>query len=109
MRRDAGSILSSWEALLLAAGAVALAVPLAVGWPNPRLGAQSQTGQSSPGAPKFEVASIKPNKSGDGNMRIGMQRGGRFTAINVPLRDLIRVQIQESLRKHEAKPHVSIS
>jgi uncharacterized protein (TIGR03435 family) len=39
--------------------------------------------------PQFEVASVKPNKSGGGPMRIGFQPGGRFTATNVPVRDLI--------------------
>ena len=48
--------------------------------------------------PQFEVASIKPNKSGDGRVMIGMQPGGRFTATNVPLRLLIRnaYQLQDS-------------
>jgi bla regulator protein blaR1 len=46
-------------------------------------------GQTSP-APAFEVASVKPNKSGEGFIRFGMQPGGRFTASNVPLRELIR-------------------
>ena len=41
--------------------------------------------------PSFEVASVKPNKSGDGRVAIGNQPGGRFTATNVPLRLLIRV------------------
>ena len=36
------------------------------------------------------MASVKPNKSGDGRVMIGMQPGGRFTATNVPLRMLIR-------------------
>ena len=40
--------------------------------------------------PQFEVASIKPNKSGDGRVMIGVQPGGRFTATNVTLRMLIR-------------------
>jgi uncharacterized protein (TIGR03435 family) len=40
--------------------------------------------------PQFEVASIKPNKSGDGRVMLGVQPGGRFTATNVPLRLLIR-------------------
>lgn len=40
--------------------------------------------------PQFEVASVKPNKSGDGRVMIGVQPGGRFTATNVPLRLLIR-------------------
>lgn len=40
--------------------------------------------------PQFEVASIKPNKSGDGRVMLGAQPGGRFSATNVPLRLLIR-------------------
>jgi uncharacterized protein (TIGR03435 family) len=48
--------------------------------------------------PQFEVASIKPNKSGDGRVMLGIQPGGRFTATNVTLRMLIRnaYQLQES-------------
>jgi bla regulator protein blaR1 len=45
-------------------------------------------GQAPP--PQFEVASVKPNKSGDGRMMLGVQPGGRFTATNVALRMLIR-------------------
>jgi uncharacterized protein (TIGR03435 family) len=44
--------------------------------------------------PSFEVASVKPNKSGDGRVAIGLQPGGRFTATNVPLRELIRFAYQ---------------
>ena len=43
----------------------------------------------------FEVASVKPNKSGPGPMRIGFAPGGRFTATNVPLRDLIAIAYGE--------------
>jgi uncharacterized protein (TIGR03435 family) len=43
-------------------------------------------------APQFEVASVKPNKSGVGGpRRIGFQPGGRFTATNVPVLDLISI------------------
>jgi len=45
---------------------------------------------SAQAPPQFEVASVKPNKSGDGRVMIGVQPGGRFTATNVPLRLLIR-------------------
>lgn len=38
----------------------------------------------------FEAASVKPNKSGSGQVSIGIQPGGRFNAVNVPLRLLIR-------------------
>jgi uncharacterized protein (TIGR03435 family) len=41
-------------------------------------------------SPVFEVASVKPNKSGEGFIRFGLQPGGRFTAQNVPARELIR-------------------
>jgi len=37
----------------------------------------------------FEVVSIKPNDAGDGRVMIGLQPG-RFSAVNVTLRDLIR-------------------
>jgi len=45
--------------------------------------------QAPPSSPQFEVAAIKPNKSGPGPQRIGFQPGGRFSAVNVPVRDLI--------------------
>jgi uncharacterized protein (TIGR03435 family) len=37
----------------------------------------------------FEVASVKPNRSGDLRARMEIQPGGRFTATNVSLRMLI--------------------
>ena len=51
--------------------------------------AAAQTPQR-PASPVFEVATVKPNKSGEPFIRFGMQPGGRFTATNVPLRELIR-------------------
>ena len=52
---------------------------------------------SAPSNPQFEVASIKPNKSGDGRVMMSVQPGGRFTATNVTLRMMIRnaYQLQE--------------
>jgi bla regulator protein blaR1 len=41
--------------------------------------------------PAFEVASIKPNKSGDNRVSIGGGAGGRFVATGVPLRLLMTV------------------
>jgi uncharacterized protein (TIGR03435 family) len=38
---------------------------------------------------KFEVASVKPNTSGTGFINVNIQPGGRYTAINMPLRLLI--------------------
>ena len=48
----------------------------------------AQTPQSAP-APEFEVASIKPNNSGDGRVMMQVQPG-RYMATNVTLRLLIR-------------------
>jgi hypothetical protein len=39
--------------------------------------------------PRFEVASIRPNTSGDGRVMMGPSPG-RFNAVNVPLRMLLR-------------------
>src|SRR5215211_3457424 len=41
-------------------------------------------------SPRFEVASVKPNRSGDLAIRIDVPAPDRFTATNVPLRELIR-------------------
>jgi bla regulator protein BlaR1 len=43
---------------------------------------------------QFEVASIKPNRSGGGQVSIGIQPGGRLTATNVTVRELIRLAYQ---------------
>jgi uncharacterized protein (TIGR03435 family) len=40
--------------------------------------------------PSFEVATIKPNKSGDQSVA-GFQSGGRFIATNASVRELIRI------------------
>jgi uncharacterized protein (TIGR03435 family) len=55
------------------------------------LHAQAQTPAAGPA---FEVASVKPNKSGDMRVMLGMQPGGRFTATNAPLIALIRQAYQ---------------
>jgi len=65
--------------LLTLAMAVAFTVP----------GLSGQSAPPAPAAPAFEVASIKPNKSGDFRRAIGPEPGGRFGALNVGLRDLI--------------------
>ena len=84
------------RACLLAALVFAAAVAL----PGPRLGAQAPAG-TTPVAPapngtpqSFEVAAVKQNKSGEGFIRFGMLPGGRFTAENAPLRELVRFAFQ---------------
>jgi uncharacterized protein (TIGR03435 family) len=55
--------------------------------------ASAYAGQGSSDTPAFEVASIKPNNSGDG--RVMMQnQPGRFTATNVTLKLMIRNSYQ---------------
>jgi uncharacterized protein (TIGR03435 family) len=44
---------------------------------------------SAQAPPSFEVASVKPNQSGDFRRGLGPEPGGRFVAMNVPLRDLV--------------------
>src|SRR5262245_26538629 len=39
----------------------------------------------------FEVASVKPNRSGSNRVNIEPQPGGRFTATNVSVMDLIAI------------------
>ena len=52
--------------------------------------AQTPAPAASP-APAFDVASVKPDKSGGMGTRIMFQPGGRFNATNITLKFLIRV------------------
>lgn len=59
------------------------------------IGGAPATGPAAPVGPMaFEVASIKRNVSGENNIRFGMQPGGRFNAVNAPVRELIRFAYQ---------------
>ena len=51
--------------------------------------ASAQEVNRSKQGPTFEVASVRPNTSGDGGGGINIQPGGRVTALNVPLLWLI--------------------
>ncbi|HEX7362621.1 MAG TPA: M56 and DUF3738 domain-containing protein, partial [Bryobacteraceae bacterium] len=80
------------KALLAAAGTFAIVGPLAFGLMNaPEGRAQTTAAESSGAKPKFEVASIKPDKSGGRNVMLGVSRGGRFHAENVTLKLLIEM------------------
>jgi uncharacterized protein (TIGR03435 family) len=48
------------------------------------------TAAQTPAGPAFEVASVKPNTSGDGRVMMAFQPGGRFTATGVTLQMLMR-------------------
>jgi uncharacterized protein (TIGR03435 family) len=77
-----------WRHLRIPTVAVLTLVgPSLVGALRQPLLAQSPTkvGQT----PAFDVASIKPNRSGPGESLAGFQPGGRFVSRNMPLRNLI--------------------
>jgi uncharacterized protein (TIGR03435 family) len=76
--------------ILMAATCAVFATPAFLRMPI--LDAQATTN------PTFEVASVRPNKTGDGRVMLGLQPGGRFNATNVPLRLLLRqaFNVQES-------------
>ncbi|HEY7441324.1 MAG TPA: TIGR03435 family protein [Vicinamibacterales bacterium] len=86
---------NGWFFLVTAAPVLAGAVSshLLAQTPAPR----PDSGVTAP-SPTFEVASVRPNKSGEPFVRLGIQPGGRYTATNVPLRLLIRnaYQLQDS-------------
>jgi uncharacterized protein (TIGR03435 family) len=76
--------------LLMEVAVLAIVAPLAGSALQP-LCLRAQSAASATGSQAFEVASVKPNKSGDGRVFFQMQPGGRFTATNVPVRELIRM------------------
>ena len=51
---------------------------------------RGQQAASLPRGPAFEVASVKPNQSGGLGIQVNTPGTDRFTATNIPLRDLIR-------------------
>src|SRR5207253_2697585 len=72
-----------------ALSAAVLIFPAAGGAAN--ASSQDQTSRApTEKLPEFEVASVKPTRSGPGPVRIETQPGGRFTATNVTLRALIQ-------------------
>jgi len=50
---------------------------------------RAQTPPAPADTPKFDVASVRENTAGDGKVLFGIQPGGRFTTIGVPLSNLI--------------------
>jgi len=75
--------------LLSAAGLVGLAAPIGIGLVRaPRGLAQSPKTNDAP-LPSFEVASVKPNRSGDSNIGYTLPPG-RFKATNVTTKFLIQ-------------------
>jgi uncharacterized protein (TIGR03435 family) len=67
--------------------------------PRPWIEAQVEAQATPPFSPSdklptFEVATVKPNKSGTNFIRFQTQPGGRFNAENVPVRELLRFAFQ---------------
>src|SRR5687767_9452933 len=52
----------------------------------------------------FDVVSVKLNKSGAPNLRLDVQPGGRFVAVNVPLKQFIRAAYTLQLYQIEGAP-----
>lgn len=81
-----------------ACATVGLCIILAAGaMRDAGVGAQSAVADTAK-LPSFEVASVKPNTSGDGRVMLMQQPGGRLNLVNVPLRLLIRnaYRVQDS-------------
>jgi uncharacterized protein (TIGR03435 family) len=90
MREHRQQELNAWRKLLLVtAGVAAFVAPVSIGALSAPLPAQSST--VTPGSPAFEVASVKPNKSGDQRFTMEPLPGGRIMVVNAPLRLLIRL------------------
>jgi bla regulator protein BlaR1 len=83
--RPTASLNRTKKLLLAAAAAAAIAAPIAIGIVN----APVMSAQSRDASLKFEVASVKENKSGATRSPSMIYPGGRFTATNNTVRDLI--------------------
>ena len=68
------------------------------------IAAATATGALTAQEPSFEVASIKPNKSGSGMIGIRFPGVGQFSVINMPLREMIRFAYQVQLLQIEGGP-----
>jgi bla regulator protein BlaR1 len=87
MLGEVGRKLSFWRKCALGGVAIAaIALPVAIGILS---GSPVRAQAANSATPSFEVASVKPNKSGERRVMIQSQPGGRFVATNVTLRQLI--------------------
>ena len=76
--------------LLVTAGLVAVALPVAFGWLHAtQAGVATRAQNTAATGPVYEVASIKPNKSDNGLFRMMFEQDG-FSAASVTLRMPIR-------------------
>jgi hypothetical protein len=70
---------------------------------HPHLRADAQA--PAAGRPAFEIASVKPNTSRDGQPDGNLTPGGRFTFENATVRDLVALayQLQDGSLRHESQ------
>jgi hypothetical protein len=109
MRNRAKETRNGWKNHFLATGGLAALAVLvaAVVLSAPRLWSQQPAGQSQRGAaarPAFDAASVKANKSGDQNVQMMFQPGGRFIATNDPVRNIITTAYQTKPQQMMAGP-----
>jgi len=103
MRNHPGDAVSVRKKLLLVTIAVVIAMPVVIGVLKARLQLHAQA--PGAGSPAFEVATIKPNPSRDGQPGGGLTPGGRFTIENATVRDLVALayQLQDGSLRHESQ------
>jgi uncharacterized protein (TIGR03435 family) len=65
----------------------------------------AQRGEAPAAKLEFEVASVKPNNSGDRRSSMQWQPGGRFVAVNLPLLSLVSIGYQVPLYQIEGLPN----
>jgi uncharacterized protein (TIGR03435 family) len=94
--------MGGWEVTLRVAAAIttlAAAATSVNGFILPQIQTQETRSSTSADRPRFDVASVKPNKSGDNRNGLQYQPGGRFTATNHTLRNLIFIAYQPGIRR----------
>jgi hypothetical protein len=80
---------STGKLLLLAAAAISLALPSALGQANvAQSGSTAQMENTSARLPAYDVVSIKPNKSGSGSLDIETHND-TYSATNISLKKLL--------------------
>ena len=105
MRNHAGVVLTFWMKLLVAtATVVALGAAVLTGLKN-TLGLAAQSSAADASSPVFEVASVKPHKSADGERSGNFGPGGRVTLTNATLRDLVQLayQLPDGHLRHDSQ------
>ncbi len=96
MKHGTARGLTGWRKALLTGTAVAAIIgPISAGvLQGPVVEAQATPPVQDGPQPSFEVASVKPNTTGDNQIRIGAPGPDRMTVTNAPLREIVRIAYQ---------------